>query len=153
MSSFVVLEFFSCIIMVIPRCSRLTRQPTWRWILLSITAIAMTGCAKFQQMTQPPANAATVSLAEHLTQTGAKMYGTYWCPYCNKQEELFKDAVSKVQIVECDPQGENAQPQLCTQANVTSYPTWEINGKLYRGMRSLEELATLSEYKGPTNFK
>lgn len=81
------------------------------------------------------------------------MYGTYWCPYCNKQEELFKDAVSKVQIIECDPQGENAQPQLCAQANVSSYPTWQINGKLYRGLRSLEELAALSDYKGATNFQ
>lgn len=80
------------------------------------------------------------------------MYGTYWCPYCNKQEDLFKNAVSKVQIVECDPKGENAQPQACAKANVSSYPTWEIKGKLYKGMRSLEELALLSDYKGSMNF-
>ncbi len=131
------------------------RSSVLRWLLLGISpiAIGLTSCSKLKEMTKPPANAATVTLAEHLTQTGAKMYGTYWCPYCNKQEELFKDAVSKVQIVECDPQGENAQPQLCAQANVSSYPTWEIKGKLYRGMRSLEELAELSGYQGSKDFQ
>lgn len=116
-------------------------------------AIGLTGCTKLKEMTTPPANAATVALAEHLTETNAKMYGTYWCPYCNKQEALFKDAIQKVQVVECDPQGENAQPQACAKANVSSYPTWEIKGKLYRGMHSLEELAILSDYKGSMDFK
>ncbi len=114
-------------------------------------ALTISGCAKVIKST-PPASPATTALAEHLTKTGAKLYGTYWCPYCNRQEELFKDAITKVQVVECDPKGENAQPQLCNAAKVSSYPTWEINGKMYRGMRSLEELAVLSGYQGSMNF-
>lgn len=124
-------------------------------IVLGTAAIALiaTGCAQLKKMTAPPANAATTALADHLTQDGAKMYGTYWCPYCTKQKEMFKNAISKLQVIECDPKGDNAQPQLCAKANVSSYPTWEIKGKLYQGMRSLEELAMLSAYQGPTNFQ
>ncbi|MDX2228693.1 MAG: hypothetical protein NW220_03585 [Leptolyngbyaceae cyanobacterium bins.349] len=127
-------------------------------VLWGTVAIALvgTGCAQIkqqlQQATTPPANAATVALADHLTQTGAKLYGTYWCPYCNRQEAMFGTAISKVQVVECDPQGENAQPQACAKANISSYPTWEIQGQLYRGMRSLDELAVLSDYKGSMDF-
>ena len=96
---------------------------------------------------------AEVALASHLTRIGAKMYGTYWCPYCRRQEELFKEAVRQLTIIECDPNGTNPQPDLCNAANVSSYPTWEINGQLYRGMRSLQDLADLSGYRGDRNFR
>jgi glutaredoxin len=97
-------------------------------------------------------NPAQIALIDHLNKVGAKLYGTYWCPYCMRQKELFGEAVSKLQIVECDPKGKNAQPAACTNANVSSYPTWEINGQQYPGLRSLEELAALSGYKGSLNF-
>lgn len=95
---------------------------------------------------------AEMALAQHLRQTGATMYGAYWCPYCNRQEALFGDAVSQLNIVECDPRGENARPDLCRQAGVTSFPTWQINGQTVRGLMSLEELAELSGYQGDRNF-
>lgn len=95
---------------------------------------------------------ARVALANHLTSIGAKMYATYWCPYCRRQEALFGEGVSRLKIIECDPGGANAQPQVCDAANVSSYPTWEINGQLYRGMRPLENLADISGYEGPRNF-
>ena len=123
------------------------------WFVGAIAiAVAASSCAQLKQVSTPPANASTTALAEHLTQTGAKMYGTYWCPYCNKQEEMFGSAIQKVQVIECDPKGDDAKPQECAKANVSSFPTWEIKGKLYRGMRSLEELAQLSDYKGSTDF-
>jgi len=95
---------------------------------------------------------AEMALAQHLRQTGATMYGAYWCPYCNRQEALFGDAVSQLNIVECDPKGENPRPDLCRQARVTSFPTWKINGQTISGLRSLEELAELSGYQGDRNF-
>lgn len=97
---------------------------------------------------------AEVSLAKHLGQTGAKMYGAYWCPHCLEQKELFgKQAFSNVEYVECDPNGENPQPKRCQDAGIKSYPTWEINGKLHQGTQSLSELAKLSGYQGATNFQ
>lgn len=92
------------------------------------------------------------ALANHLQQNGATMYGAYWCGYCNRQEQMFGDAVSRLNIVECDPRGENARPELCREAGVVSFPTWEINGQLYRGLRPLDELADLSGYQGPRAF-
>jgi glutaredoxin len=98
------------------------------------------------------ANPAKLALAEHLTKTGAVMYGAFWCPYCHRQQDLFGAAASRVPVVECDPKGENAQPDRCDRAGVESFPTWEINGRLYLGMRSLDDLATISNYKGSTQF-
>lgn len=94
-----------------------------------------------------------LALATHLQQMGAKLYGTYWCSYCTKQKQLFgQQALSKITYIECDPAGENAQPALCRQANITSVPMWEIQGRLYQGILSLQELAEVSGYQGDRNF-
>jgi glutaredoxin len=134
-------------------------------VVVAIAAIAI-GCASTNQ-TSTASNDGAISdtasstesaatpeqaLAQHLTETGAKMYGAFWCPHCADQKEMFGAAVEAINYVECDPEGENAQPQQCIDAGIEGYPTWEINGELYPGVRSLEELANLSNYSGSTNF-
>ncbi|MDF0552084.1 hypothetical protein [Kamptonema sp. UHCC 0994] len=95
-----------------------------------------------------------MALAAHLQSLKVKMYGVYWCPYCHAQEELFgKEAFAMIEYIECDPKGKNAQPNLCRAANITGYPTWEIDGKFYRGMQFLDELANASGYRGSRNFQ
>jgi len=87
------------------------------------------------------------AIALHLKQVNAKMYGAYWCPACTRQKEIFGDrAFRQVQYIECDPRGNNAQPQLCRSAGIQVYPTWEIKGQQYQGVRSLVELARLSGF-------
>lgn len=105
---------------------------------------------------QTSSSAATpeVALAMHLKQIGAKLYGAHWCPYCHKQKALFgKEAFSQLDYVECDRGGKDARPELCRQANIKSFPTWEIKGKKYGGLMSLQDLADISGYRGDRNFK
>lgn len=93
-------------------------------------------------------------LALRLKNIGAKMYGAYWCPHCHQQKQLFgQEAIRFINYIECDPKGNNAQPELCRAANIQGYPTWEINGEFYPGTQSLEELAELSGYEGDRIFK
>lgn len=95
-----------------------------------------------------------ITLAQHLQATGAKMYGAYWCPHCSEQKLLFGDrAFAQIPYVECAEGGQNAQPDTCRAAGLESYPTWEINGELYAGIHSLEELAQLSGYSGSQAFR
>ncbi|MDX2097223.1 MAG: vitamin K epoxide reductase family protein [Leptolyngbyaceae cyanobacterium bins.59] len=103
-----------------------------------------------------PSGASEISLAEHLTKVGAKMYGAYWCPHCHDQKQLFGvQAFSKVTYVECAPDGKNAQPDLCKAQGdkIQGFPTWEVNGQFFGGTRSLQELSDLSGYKGSRDFK
>ncbi len=98
--------------------------------------------------------AAEVALAKHLTASGAKMYGAFWCPHCYEQKQLLgKEAVAEITYVECDSAGKNPQPDACTTAGVQSYPTWEIKGKLEPGTKLPEKLAELSGYQGAKTFK
>jgi uncharacterized membrane protein len=95
-----------------------------------------------------------IALARHLKQIGAKEYIAWWCPHCHEQKQLFgKEAYSEINHIECDPGGKNPRPDLCQAAKIQSFPSWEIKGQLYPGVQSLEELAQLSGYKGPRNFK
>ena len=97
---------------------------------------------------------AEIALAKHLTSIGAKKYGAFWCPHCYEQKQLFgKEAFKKVNYVECAKEGKNPQPQACTAAGIQSFPTWEIDGKLYPGVQTPQELAKLSKYQGDMGFK
>ena len=103
----------------------------------------------------PPAVAAisspqAVALADHLTRSGAVMYTAYWCPHCHEQKELFgKAAADQLTLVECAADGRNSQKALCDAKKIEGFPTWEINGKLDSGVKSLAELARLSGYTAP----
>ena len=96
-----------------------------------------------------PSTPATLALAEHLTKVGAKMYSAYWCPHCHEQKELFgKQANEKLIVIECAPDGYNSQAALCASKKIDGFPSWEIDGKVDSGVKSLAKLAELSGFKG-----
>ncbi|EDZ93876.1 Vitamin K epoxide reductase [Limnospira maxima CS-328] len=98
-------------------------------------------------------NPDNISLAQHLTNVGAAMYGAYWCNFCQQQKQLFgRQAINYLTYIECDPAGENPQPDLCQAKGIPGYPAWEINGELHPWLISLERLAELSGYTGSRNF-
>lgn len=118
-------------------------------IALSIMLLA--GCAS-----QGPSGSAAdgaiayeTQLAQHLAANGGVMYGAHWCPHCADQKAMFSGSADAVPYVECAADGENAQPELCQQRGIEGYPTWEIGGQLYPGVRSLDELASLSGFSPP----
>ncbi|PSN15099.1 hypothetical protein C7271_21160 [filamentous cyanobacterium CCP5] len=112
--------------------------------LISAIGLLLLAAGCTQPATDSDAYAAR--LADHLTATGAVMYGAYWCPHCEAQKELFGAAMEAIPYVECDPEGENAQPELCQAKNIEGYPTWEIDGQLYPGVQPLGGLAKLSDF-------
>lgn len=101
-----------------------------------------------------PSSEAEIALASHLKEIGAKMYGAYWCPHCYEQKQLFgREAFSEINYIECASDALHSQTNLCKQAEIKGYPTWEINGKKTSGLQDLEQLAKLSDYQGPRNFR
>jgi glutaredoxin len=97
---------------------------------------------------------AETALVEHLTKHGVKFYGAYWCQHCFMQKTLFGEtAAAQLPYVECAEGADNSQPEICKQQNVSRFPTWEVNGKLLVGVRDLQDIAAMTGYTGPTNFK
>ncbi|MDB9515305.1 vitamin K epoxide reductase family protein [Kamptonema animale CS-326] len=98
--------------------------------------------------------ASETALVKHLQKVKAKMYGSFTCEHCHNQKELFgKEAAGKLNYIECNSESQNARLDLCEAAKIEGFPSWEINGKLYQGEKSLQELADLSGYQGDRNFQ
>lgn len=104
---------------------------------------ALVGCSNLEDSYE-------ARLADHLTEVGAKMYGAYWCPHCATQKDYFGNAASRLPYVECDPEGFDAQVELCDAAGVEAYPTWVIEGDRYLGAQPLGDLAAVSRFDPPT---
>ena len=82
-----------------------------------------------------------VAFAKAVKDSGAIMYGAYWCPHCLAQKELFADGAKFLPYREVTDA--NRQPnQLAIDQNITSYPTWVfLDGSRLVGEQTL---ATLS---------
>ena len=120
-------------------------------IVAIVTITGTLGVYASQGKIAAQSNSFAGRLAQHLTVTNAKMYGAYWCPHCLDQKKRFGEAKKLIPYIECDAKGENPQPALCQEKGIKGFPTWEINGKMLSGERSLDELADASGYKGDRN--
>jgi uncharacterized membrane protein len=88
------------------------------------------------------------ALAVHLRDSGARFYGTYWCPVCQQQKALFEASADRLPYIECTPNGRSGPPNLACVANdIREYPTWIIDGSRHTGVVPVAELARLSGFE------
>jgi len=88
------------------------------------------------------------ALAVHLRDSGARFYGAYWCPTCQKQKALFEASVERLPYVECTPDGRNGVRNFeCVANDIKDYPTWIIGERRHTGLLTVEGLAALSGFK------
>jgi len=94
-----------------------------------------------------------IKFAKFLKENNIVMYSAYWCPHCHDQKQLFgKEATEELTVVECAKDGQNNQYQLCQTKGISGFPSWEINGEILSGTMDLNDLATMTGYKGDSNF-
>ncbi len=117
---------------------------------LVVAVLAPFGAAFIFAMPSSAGSGSEAALARHLRESGAVMYGAYWCPHCEEQKALFGDAARDLPYVECDPNGVNARPDLCEKAEVKAFPTWVIGGQRREGVQSLSALADASKFQPTT---
>ncbi|MDT8439048.1 MAG: vitamin K epoxide reductase family protein [Wenzhouxiangellaceae bacterium] len=97
----------------------------------------------------PPENQELRALAEHLEESGAKYYGAFWCPNCQRQRQLFGRSADRLPYVECTPNGRGGMVAFeCIAADISAYPTWVINGRRLQGVLTPEELSRHSGFAG-----
>jgi uncharacterized lipoprotein NlpE involved in copper resistance len=85
-------------------------------------SLLMLGCAN-----QPSSGGGELdSFATCLTESGAKMYGAFWCPHCKDQKAGFGESWDKVNYIECSLPSGQGQTAVCQQAGIQGYPTWEF---------------------------
>ena len=77
--------------------------------------------------------------AQCLTEKGAVMYGTDWCPYCKNQKAMFGASFKNIDYVNCD-----FSKAECDKNGVTGYPTWKVGGQSFSGVQPLTKLGSLA---------
>ena len=127
-------------------------SPNRKWILVIIALVVVIFLA-FTFNSGEDTSSKNIPLAQCMTEAGATMYGAYWCPHCKKQKEeiLGLKAFAYIDYVECATGGPSdipAQPGLCSEKNIESYPTWIFaDGSRLVGE---QDLATLAAKTGCT---
>jgi hypothetical protein len=81
------------------------------------------------------------AFAKCLASKPAKMYGAYWCPHCADQKEMFESSFQYVPYVECGVPGSHDEAQVCKDAGIKHFPTWEFaGGERQEGTLALQAL-------------
>ena len=132
--------------------------PGMSWLVwnrnLLLIAVFFTGTLYAWQdgLLQPPENPELKALAMHLEETGALYYGAFWCPNCQNQRRIFGRSADRLPYVECSPQGRAGGVAFeCVSNNIAAYPTWDIAGRRYQRVLSIEELTRLSGFEFDPN--
>lgn len=124
-------------------------QPGWKWLAVAV-AFAVVAWAIYYFMIYRKPVSALDGFAKCLTAKGTKMYGAWWCPHCKDQKEMFGNAFQYVNYIECSPPGEKTQNEVCKQAGLKGYPTWQFaDGTRADGTVHLEALAEKTGCKLP----
>lgn len=91
----------------------------------------------------PPDSAKSLALC--LSEKGAKFYGAHWCSHCNNQKSAFGESAKYLPYVECTEADGKNQTAICTENNITGYPTWVFpDASRASGEISMEVLAEKS---------
>jgi len=64
--------------------------------------------------------------AKCLKDKGAIFYGAFWCPHCQAQKARFGKSAQYLPYVECSTPDSQGQLQVCKDAGITTYPTWQF---------------------------
>ena len=115
-------------------------------------AVGLTAASCSKDSLPPEQQAEATAVATWLTDSGAKMYGAYWCPHCADQKEIFGNAFDEVEYIECSLPNRGGQTSACKEAGIKAYPTWEFaDGTRVEAVLSLQELKEKSKFQaGPT---
>jgi hypothetical protein len=109
-------------------------------IVALLLILIVAGAAAVNFLTKSNDLEPTKKFAQCLTAAEAKMYGAYWCSHCQDQKAMFGDNWQYVDYIECGIPNSNGQTEVCRAAGITSYPTWDFNGRRVIGPESIEQL-------------
>ena len=87
------------------------------------------------------------ALAIHLSESGVKFFGAYWCPRCQEQKAMFQASAKRLPYVECSSGGRGSPLTApCVVENIKSYPTWIIGEERLTGLQTPAELASMTGF-------
>ena len=95
-------------------------------IVIGIVILAVTTSQKIAKE-ESISSAGLEKITQGLNSAGVKFYGASWCPHCATQKSWFRKSAKDLPYIECATGGAGSpQTQVCVDAKIESYPTWEF---------------------------
>lgn len=117
------------------------KKNTLIWSIVGLIAVGLVGWL----IIAPAKPGKLDTFATCLKDQGVKFYGAFWCPHCQAQKALFGSSVKLLPYIECSTPDGNSQNQVCNNAKIESYPTWEFPDKTrLTGEQTLADLSAKS---------
>jgi len=111
--------------------------PGWQWLAVALIILVIGWGAYYFLYFRKPVSTLD-GFAKCLNANGAKMYGAWWCPHCSEQKEMFGYAFQYVNYIECSPESQRTVKDICKQAGVKNFPTWQFpDGSRMEGAQPL----------------
>jgi hypothetical protein len=66
------------------------------------------------------------SFTQCVADSGTKLYGAFWCRHCQAQKVRFGNSARLLPYIECSTPDGQGQTQVCKDAGITTYPTWQF---------------------------
>ena len=113
---------------------------------LVLATVFMFGASCSKPATTVKGDPRAAQVAQALTDAEVKFYGASWCPHCAEQKQMFGDAVKQLPYIECSTPDKQHQTQVCIDAAIKAYPTWDFgageqgNRDRYEGVLTIDQL-------------
>lgn len=87
---------------------------------------------------------------DKLNSKGVIMYRSVKCANCKRQAKIFGKAYTKLNAVECHPEGPKPEPERCLKMGINKTPTFliEQEGKEIKRLEGLQQLDKIGEWAG-----
>lgn len=95
-------------------------------IVLTIIILLVIGAIVYAASTKSEKSSEYDQFAQCIADSGAKFYGAFWCPHCLEQKRMFGDSYKLLPYIECSTPDQQGQLQVCIDADIKGYPTWEF---------------------------
>lgn len=110
-------------------------------IFVLVVIVIITGLGIFLG-NQPEKVGKLDEFAKCIDNSGAKFYSAFWCGVCQNQKKMFGSSSKYLPNIECSTLDGQGQTEICKEAGITRYPTWEFSdGERLTGELELSVLA------------
>lgn len=116
---------------------------------LVIAGVVFSGVIYFSQ-TSSISKADYSELVACMNEKGVVYYKSVRCSNCRRQEMLLGPAYKKMNSIECHPDGENPQVELCLKKEIEKTPTFimEVNGNEIKRLVGRQTIKDLADFAG-----
>jgi len=79
---------------------------------------------------------------------GITYYKSVRCSSCRQQEKVFGPAYTTLRAIECHPEGDNPQPELCLEKEISKTPTFilERDGQEVKRVIGIQQIDAFAEF-------